>query len=283
MTASVDNSRVWLITGASRGLGRALAEAVLEDGGRVLVTARETDTIAELPRSYPGWAATTALDVTDPAAADAAVDRAIDEFGRLDVVVNNAGYGLLGALEELSDGELRSQFETNLFGTLNVTRAVLPRMRGQRSGHIVQISSLSGVAPNPGESAYAGTKAAVEAISQSLAQEAGHLGIKVTIVEPGPVRTEFAGPSLARANPIEDYSESVGRVRELLGELDGNQPNDPALAARAIIRAVQEDKPPLRLPLGEQAFAGIRQHLQELAEELDRTEPLAAATALAGN
>jgi NAD(P)-dependent dehydrogenase (short-subunit alcohol dehydrogenase family) len=281
LAASIDNSRVWFITGASRGLGRALTEEVLDSGERVLATARRTDKIRDLPRRHPGQAAATTLDVTDPAQIRDAVDRALDEFGRMDVLVNNAGYGLLGALEELSDEELRSQFETNLFGLVNVTRAVLPHFRAQRSGHIVQISSLSGVVPNPGESAYAATKFALEGMSESLAQELAHLGIRVTIVEPGPVRTEFAGRSLKRADPIDDYADSVGQVRELLAQLDGSQPNDPARVALAIIEATHQDQLPLHLPLGEQAINGIRQHLSERSQELDQTEPLGAATAFA--
>jgi NAD(P)-dependent dehydrogenase (short-subunit alcohol dehydrogenase family) len=281
MAASNDNSRVWFITGASRGLGRALTEEVLDSGERVLATARHTDKIRDLPRRHPGQAAATALDVTDPAQMRDAVGRALAEFGRIDVLVNNAGYGLLGALEELSDEELRSQFETNLFGLVNVTRAVLPHFRVQRSGHIVQISSLSGVVPNPGESAYAATKFALEGMSESLAQEVAHLGIRVTIVEPGPVRTEFAGRSLKRADPIDDYADSVGQVRELLTQLDGSQPNDPARVAQAIIEATHQEQPPLHLPLGEQAINGIRQHLSERSQELDQTEPLGAATAFA--
>jgi NAD(P)-dependent dehydrogenase (short-subunit alcohol dehydrogenase family) len=281
MAASIDNSRVWFITGASRGLGRALTEEVLDSGERVLATARRTDKIRDLPRRHPGQAAATALEVTDSAQVRDAVDRALDAFGRIDVLVNNAGYGLLGALEELSDEELRSQFETNLFGLVNVTRAVLPHFRAQRSGHIVQISSLSGVVPNPGESAYAATKFALEGMSESLAQEVAHLGIRVTIVEPGPVRTEFAGRSLKRADPIDDYADSVGQVRELLAQLDGSQPNDPARVAQAIIEATHQDQPPLHLPLGEQAINGIRQYLSERSEELDQTEPLGAATAFA--
>ena len=281
MAASNDNSRVWFITGASRGLGRALTEEVLDSGERVLATARRTDKIRDLPRRHPGQAAATALDVTDPAQMRDAVGRALAEFGRIDVLVNNAGYGLLGALEELSDEELRSQFETNLFGLVNVTRAVLPHFRAQRSGHVVQISSLSGVVPNPGESAYAATKFALEGMSESLAQEVAHLGIRVTIVEPGPVRTEFAGRSLKRADPIDDYADSVGQVRELLTQLDGSQPNDPARVAQAIIEATHQEQPPLHLPLGEQAINGIRQHLSERSQELDQTEPLGAATAFA--
>jgi NAD(P)-dependent dehydrogenase (short-subunit alcohol dehydrogenase family) len=281
MAASVDNSPVWLITGASRGLGRAVAESALEGGGRVLATARDTDTVAELARRYPGRAAAIALDVTDPQQTRDAVERALGEFGRIDVLVNNAGYGLLGAIEELSDQDIRSQFETNLFGTLNVTRAVLPHFRQRRSGHIIQISSLSGVVPNPGEGAYAASKFALEGLSESLAQELAHLGVRVTIVEPGPVRTEFAGRSLARADPIDDYAESVGKVRGLLEQLDGSQPNDPIRIARAIIRATEEDEPPVHLPLGEEAFAQIRQHLSERCQELDQTKPLGLATAFA--
>jgi NAD(P)-dependent dehydrogenase (short-subunit alcohol dehydrogenase family) len=279
MAASIDNSRVWFITGASKGLGRALTEAVLDNGERVLATARDADAITDLPQRYPGQAIASALDVTDPEQASEAAARVLNEFGRIDVLVNNAGYGLLGALEELSDQDLRDQFETNLFGVVNVTRAVLPHFREQRSGHIVQISSLSGVVPNPGESAYAATKFALEGMSESLAQEVAHLGIRVTIVEPGPVRTEFAGSSLRRADPIDDYADSVGQVRELLAQLDGSQPNDPARVAQSIIRATEQDEPPLHLPLGEQAFAGIRQHLSKRGEELDQTHPLGVGTA----
>lgn len=280
--ASTDKPRVWFITGASRGLGRSLADAVLETGDRVIATARDTDALAELPDRYPGQAMAIAHDVTDTEQTANAVDQATAEFGGIDVLVNNAGYGLLGALEELSEEDLRSQFETNLFGALNVTRAVLPHFRERRSGHVVQISSLSGVVPNPGEGAYAASKFALEGISESLAQEVAHLGIRVTIVEPGPVRTEFAGRSLRRADPMDDYADSVGQVRELLNQLDGAQPNDPARAARAIIRATEQDEPPLRLPLGEQAFAQIRDHLAARCRELDETKSLGLETAFAG-
>ena len=280
--ASNDKPRAWFITGASRGLGRSLTDAVLEAGDRVIATARDTDALAELADRYPGQAMAIAHDVTDTEQTANAVDQATAEFGGIAVLVNNAGYGLLGALEEVSEEDLRSQFETNLFGALNVTRAVLPHFRERRSGHVIQISSLSGVVPNPGEGAYAASKFALEGISESLAGEVAHLGIRVTIVEPGPVRTEFAGRSLRRADPMDDYADSVGQVRELLDQLDGAQPNDPARAARAIIRATEQDEPPLRLPLGEQAFAQIRDHLAERCRELDETEPLGLETAFAG-
>ena len=273
--------RVWFITGASSGFGRALAEAVLEHGDRLVATARDTATIADLARAYPERARALELDVTDRERVRTVVDEAASEFGRLDVVVNNAGYGLRGALEELSEEELRAQFETNVFGVLGVTRAALPHLRRQRSGHVVQMSSVGGVVATVGGGIYAGTKFAVEGFSEGLAKEVAHLGIRVTIVEPGPFRTDFAGRSSRRARPIADYAESVGEAHERFLRMDGNQPNDPALGARAIIRAVEAEDPPLRLPLGPEAFRMIRAKLKEQRRELDAWEPLGAATAFA--
>ncbi|HMI71845.1 MAG TPA: oxidoreductase [Solirubrobacteraceae bacterium] len=260
--------RVWFITGTSSGLGRAIAQAALDHGDRVVATARSTDRIADLERDFADRAVALPLDVTDPDQARAAIDAAVGAFGRVDVVVNNAGYGVLGALEELSDDELRSQFETNLFGALQVTRAVLPQLRRQRSGHIVQLSSLSATVANPGESAYVGSKAALEGVSESLAKEVAHLGIRVTIVQPGPFRTDFAGRSLQKADPIDDYADTVGAARELIGQLDGNQPNDPTRGAEAIIRAIESTDPPLHLALGEDAIHAIRANLDDQRAEL---------------
>jgi NAD(P)-dependent dehydrogenase (short-subunit alcohol dehydrogenase family) len=279
MAGSHDNSRVWFITGASRGIGAALAQAVLDDNERVVAAARDEDALAALTRRYPDRAAALALDVTDSAQTREAVQAAVGAFGGIDVLVNNAGYGHLGGLEELSEADLRAQFDTNVFGVVNVTRAVLAHFRERRSGHIVQMSSLSGVVPNPGEGAYAASKFALEGASESLAQEVAHLGIRVTIVEPGPVRTEFAGRSLARAEPIEDYAESVGQVRELIEQLDGSQPNDPVRVAQAIMEVTRQEDPPLRLPLGEEAFTQIGDHLAKRRAELDRARPLGMATA----
>jgi NAD(P)-dependent dehydrogenase (short-subunit alcohol dehydrogenase family) len=273
--------RVWLITGTSSGLGRALAEAALEHGDRVVATTRSTDAIADLERRFPDRAVAVALDVTEAGQAREAVDAAMRAFGRIDVLVNNAGYGVLGALEELSDDDLRSQFETNLFGALNMTRAVLPQLRRQRSGHIVQLSSLSAIVANPGEGAYVGSKSALQGVSESLASEVAHLGIRVTIVQPGPFRTDFAGRSLQKAPPIDDYADSVGAARELLRELDGNQPNDPARGAQAIIQAVEADDPPLHLPLGPDAIEAIRAKLDEQRRELDAWAEVGGATAFA--
>jgi len=270
--------RVWLITGTSSGFGRALAQAALEHGDRVVATARSTDGISDFAREFPDRAVAVPLDVTDADQARAAIDAAVRAFDRIDVVVNNAGYGALGALEELSDDELRRQFDTNVFGALNVTRAALPQLRRQRSGHIVQLSSLSGVVPNAGEGAYAGSKSALEGLSESLAKEVAHLGIRVTIVEPGPFRTDFAGRSLQKADPIDDYVESVGATRDLVAQLDGNQPNDPTRGAKAIIQAIESPNPPLRLALGEQAIEAIRAKLDEQRAELDAWAEVGAAT-----
>lgn len=245
--------RVWLITGASRGLGRALAEAVISHGHCVVATARDPVTIADLGGAAPQRVRTIGLDVTDSERAGHAVEDAVRAFGRIDVVVNNAGVGLLGALEELSEEQLRGQFETNLFGVINVTRATLPRLRRQRSGHFVQISSVAGVRANAGHSVYAATKFALEGLSEGLAKEVAHLGIRVTIVESGPLRTDFAGRSMTIAEPIDDYAEVMGPMHERLRLLYGTQAGDPALAAEAIFAAVEREDPPLRLALGQHA------------------------------
>jgi NAD(P)-dependent dehydrogenase (short-subunit alcohol dehydrogenase family) len=271
--------RVWFITGTSSGLGRAIAQAALDHGDRVAATARSTDRIADLERDFADRAVALPLDVTDPDQARAAIDAAVGAFGRVDVVVNNAGYGALGALEELSDEDLRRQFETNLFGALQVTRAALPQLRRQRSGHIVQLSSLSATVANPGESAYVGSKAALEGVSESLAKEVAHLGIRVTIVQPGPFRTDFAGRSLQKADPIDDYADTVGAARDLIAQLDGNQPNDPTRGAEAIIRALDSDDPPLHLALGEDAIQAIGANLDEQRAELDAWAEVGGATA----
>ncbi|WP_433434853.1 oxidoreductase [Nonomuraea sp. CA-141351] len=281
MALSGDESRVWLITGASSGLGLALAEAVLDHGGQVVATARDPQRLDDLTGRYPGQAIATRLDVTDPDEASAAVGDGLAAFGRLDVVVNNAGYGLFGALEELPEEELRCEFETNVFGALNVTRAVLPQLRRQRSGHIVQISSLEGIAPiAAGETAYAGTKFAVEGLAEGLAKEVAHLGIKVTIVEPGPLRTDFAAGAIARTPRSGDYADSVGKALEWFEGLSGRQPNDPFRVAAAIIEAVASPEPPLRLALGTEAVQAIREKLDSQRQALDAWEHLSASTAV---
>jgi NAD(P)-dependent dehydrogenase (short-subunit alcohol dehydrogenase family) len=279
-TNEINSERVWLVTGASRGFGRALSEAVLARGERLVATARGEDFVESFGVEHPEALAVT-LDVTDPAQARAAVEQALERFGRLDVVVNNAGYGHFGAVEELTDDELRQQLEVNLFGVVNVTRAALPAFRRQRSGHLVQMSSLNGIEGLVGGAYYCASKFALEGLSESLADEVAHLGIKVTIVEPGPHRTNFASPESARvADPIQDYAESVGQAREMFAELDGAQPGDPDRAARAILEAVDADDPPLRLPLGRMALDNIRAKLDGQLAELERWELLSASTDL---
>lgn len=268
-------TRTWFVTGASGGFGRAICDAVVARGDRLVATAPTTD---DLETAYPD-ALVLELDVTVPEAARAAVDRAVAELWGLDIVVNNAGYGHFGAVEELTDDELRRQFEVNLFGVLNVTRAALPHLRRQRSGHIVQMSSLNGVVGLVGGGHYAGSKFAVEGVSESLAEEVAPLGIGVTIVEPGPHRTNFAGGGARLAEPIDDYAETVGAAREAFADLDGNQPGDPHRAAETIVEAVLAPDPPLRLPLGELAVNGIRAKLEAQLRDLERWSEMGAATA----
>ena len=270
--------RVWFITGCSTGLGRALARAVLIHGDRLMATARDTSALADLVALAPRRARAVRLDVTDAESIHAAVAEADRAFGRIDVLVNNAGYGLEGAFEELADTDLRHQFETNLFGTLAVTRAVLPVLRRQRSGHIIQMSSINGVLPIPGGSAYTGTKFALDGMSEALAAEVAHLGIRVTIVEPGAFRTDFSGRSLRWSRQMPDYAEFMGPGLEEFESVRGKEPGDPCRAAEAIVAAVNLDDPPLRLPLGTDAFQEIRDYLQTRLSELDSLEPIGADT-----
>jgi NAD(P)-dependent dehydrogenase (short-subunit alcohol dehydrogenase family) len=273
------SERVWFVTGASSGFGKAIGRAVLDRGQRLVAATREPRAVEDLVDQDPERAVALALDVTDEAASRAAFAEAVARFGRVDVVVNNAGYGHVGAVEELTDAELHEQLDVNLFGVINVTRAALPHLRRQRSGHLVQMSSLNGVEGLVGGGYYAASKFAIEGLSESLADEVASLGIRVTIVEPGPHRTRFASARSARwARPIADYADSVGRTRELVGQLDGNQPGDPARAADAILAVVESDDPPLRLPLGQMALDDIRARLTAQLEELEAWAELSATS-----
>ncbi|MGW7088929.1 oxidoreductase [Streptomyces sp. NPDC054871] len=273
-----ETGKVWFITGTSTGLGRALAHEVIAAGERLVATARDTSPLDDLISAAPDRVRAVPLDVTDPAAVDDAVATALKEFGRIDVLVNNAGYAMRGAVEELSDAELRHQFDTNVFGAMDVTRKVLPTMRAQRSGCIVQMSSVGGVMATLGGTAYAGTKFALEGLSEGLAAEVAHLGIHVVIVEPGPFRTDFGGRSVRFADPIEDYRSVLDPAKKQFLAMHGTQPGDPARAARAIITATRMEKPPLRLPLGANAVDRIRERLQLRLDEVDATEPLGRPT-----
>lgn len=238
MTTS--DAKVWLITGSSSGFGRSLTEAVLKNGDRVIATARKPEQLNDLVKQYPELLHTVRLDVTNLQEVQAAIESALNAYGRIDVLVNNAGYGAVGVVEEVSDDETRRQFDTNFFGVLNVTRAVLPTMREQRSGHILNISSVGGVVSFSGAGIYCATKFALEGVSEALAQEVKPLGIKVTIIEPGAFRTDFSGRSIAiSGQTIADYAETSGKVIEWNRELDGKQSGDPAKAATAMIQVVE--------------------------------------------
>ncbi|MFC6880845.1 MULTISPECIES: oxidoreductase [Actinomadura] len=267
----------WFITGASSGFGRAVAAAAAERGDRVLATARRASTLDGLVRRYPDRVRAAEVDVTDPGSVRAAVELAVADGGRIDVVVNNAGYAVLGALEELTDDQARRQVDVNLFGALTVTRAVLPVLRAQRGGHLLQMSSISGAQPWVGFSLYVATKHAVEGFSSSLAGEVAHLGIKVTIVEPGPFKTDFFTRSMVRSLPSPDYAESVGQTRAFM-ESFTRQPGDPDRAAQAILAVVDDDKPPLRLPLGAYAVEEFRAEYRSRLNEIDAWEDLARGT-----
>ncbi|MBM9504575.1 oxidoreductase [Actinacidiphila acididurans] len=249
-------ARTWLITGASRGLGRALARAALEHGDRVLATARRPESVDDLAAEYGDRVRPFGLDVTDPAAAVAAVKTATVVFGGLDVVVNNAGYANSGPIEEVSDADFRAQFEANFFGTVHVTRAALPVLREQGSGTFVQISSIGGrVGGSPGMGAYQSAKHAVEGFSEVLANEVRPFGVRVMIVEPGAFRTDWQGSSMTIHPVGPAYAATVGAMNERRREADGAQPGDPARAAEVIVRVATSDDPPRRLLLGSDAVA----------------------------
>jgi NAD(P)-dependent dehydrogenase (short-subunit alcohol dehydrogenase family) len=266
--------RTWFITGVSTGFGRALAEAALDRGDNVAGTLRRPDQLEPFNALQPDRALALLADVTDTPAVYRAVDATIAAFGRVDVLVNNAGYGLQGAIEELDDAASRAQFDVNVFGLLEVTRAVLPHMRRQRAGHIVQLSSMAGVLGRAGLGLYAASKHAVEGLSQSLAAETAPFGVRVTVVEPGAFRTEWAGRSMVHAEAIADYDETVRPTRERLSRLNGKQAGDPARLAAAIIAVVDADDPPFRLPLGGDAVDMIRAALDRQRAEIDAWEDL---------
>ncbi|MDT7665631.1 MAG: hypothetical protein QOD04_5187 [Pseudonocardiales bacterium] len=268
---AVKMNKTWLITGSSRGFGRELAKAVLENGDNLVATARRPEQLAELVGTYGDRVRTVALDVTDPVAARAAVQTSLDEFGALDVVVNNAGYANSAPIEEMADDDFRAQIEANLYGVVNVTRAALPVLRTQRSGHILQFSSVGGrVGGAPGMGAYQTAKFAVEGFSEVLNAEVKPLGIKVVIIEPGAFRTDWQGSSMRMAPVGADYEQTVGAMHRFRESSDGKQAGDPARAARIIIDIVALDEPPLRLLLGAGAVEAVDKSSRSRAEEAER-------------
>jgi len=252
-------TQVWLITGSSRGLGRALAEEVLAAGHKLVGTARNRAQLDDLVERYGDQIHAVALDVTDARAAGEAVKAAVNAFGRLDVLVNNAGYGNIGSIEDTSLEDIRAQIETNLFGVINVTKAAIPLMRKQGSGHMIQFSSVGGRVGAIGRAPYSTAKWGVEGFSEVLAKEVGPLGIKVTIIEPGGFRTDFAGSSTRIREGRPEYDSTVGAAARFQRNYDGRQPGDPVRAAAAIIHIASLDEPPLRLLLGSDAVKSVEQ------------------------
>jgi len=264
------DTRVWFITGCSTGFGRELARAVLAKGDRAIVSARNPDAVRDIAEGHGDRALVLELDVTDPAEVSASVDAAIKAFGRIDVLVNNAGIGYFGAIEESDDAEVRRMFEVNVFGLGRMTQAVLPHMRRQRKGNVVNISSIGGIRAFPAVGYYNATKFAVVGLSEALALEVEPLGIKVTIVEPSGFRTDWAGRSANEApSEIADYAETAGKNRRTIRGYSGKQPGDPVRAAAAIIAAVESSDPPLHLLLGKAALKGANWKLDLLRRNFD--------------
>ncbi|KYC36581.1 short-chain dehydrogenase [Scytonema hofmannii PCC 7110] len=273
VTSSVSHARVWFITGSSRGLGRALAETVLEQDETVVLTARNPQQVEDLAARFPGRALAVQLDVTKPEEVREAVKQAITNFGRIDVLVNNAACEVAGVIEEVSDEAVRSQFETNFFGVLETLRVVLPHMRQQRSGHILNISSIACFMAKSGGGIYGSSKLALEGLSGSLANEVAPFGIKVTIVEPGWLRTDFFSRSYVLTDTqIEDYQPLISSQRQRVRDMQNMKvkaPGDPKKAALAIIQAVNSNNPPQRLVLGADAVNIMDAALQFIKAELD--------------
>ena len=269
--------KVWFISGCSSGFGRAIAEAALAAGHRVIATARDIRSIADLEKE--GRCHLLTLDVTEPESIPGVVREGAEVWGRIDVLVNNAGYGLVGAVEEGSDEQIRRCMETNFFGPLNVIRAALPMLRAQGSAHIVNISAAAAISNYAGFGIYGAAKGALEMMSESLRLELSPLGIRVTLVQPGPFRTDFINRSLDRAEgPVADYERSSGKFLRFLESMNGRQPGEPSKAAAAILAAVESDTPPLRLVLGKYAHDKVRKRIAEVERERSAWEPIGLPT-----
>jgi NAD(P)-dependent dehydrogenase (short-subunit alcohol dehydrogenase family) len=269
--------KVWLITGCSGGFGRAMSEQLLARGDRVLMTVRDPAAVLHLCEKYPATARSFALSLADPEQIASVVREAESCFGGIDVLVNNAGYVLFGGVEEATPAQYRAIFEVNFFGALEVMRAVLPGMRARRHGHVINISSMAGISGGLGMPYYAATKFALTAVSESLALEAGHLNIKVTIVEPGAHRTAIR-QNWIMADPLAAYTDSIGVARESLPRGYGKEPGDPELAARAIIAIGDSEHPPLHIPLGKDAVARLENKIATATRDLEAWRELAYST-----
>ncbi|GAA4566547.1 SDR family NAD(P)-dependent oxidoreductase [Planotetraspora kaengkrachanensis] len=274
---TVPSPRRWLITGANSGLGAAFTRAALAAGDVVVAAVRRPGAMAEVADEHPDRVTVVELDVRDPAACR----RVVETSGRIDVLVNNAGYGIVGAIEETTEEEVRDAFEVMFHAPLRLTRLVLRQMRERRSGAIIQVSSMGGLLSFAGAGAYCAAKGALEQASEALAAEVGPLGINVVILEPGAFRTGFAGSALRQSTPIPGYEDTVGPIRTSLAASHGNEPGDPDKAARALLNTLDLPEPPLRLALGEDAISAIRAKLKAVAADLDATADLARHTAVA--
>lgn len=274
-----NSNKTWLITGCSSGLGRAFAEEVLAYGYNAVVTSRNPKDIQDIVTDYPETALGLALDVTDKDQITNAVKQAEQKFGGIDVLLNNAGYGFRGAVEEANEQEMHNLFDTNFFGTVHMIQAVLPVMREQRSGTIFNVSSIAGRFSNPASGYYSATKYAIEGMSDALLKEVSPLGIKVIVVEPGAFRTDFAGRSLTGAKKeISDYDETAGKRRKENDETHGTQPGDPKKAAQAIIKIEKEDQPPFRFLMGSDAIEIIQKELETQIKELEDWKEISLTT-----
>ena len=271
-------SRVWLITGSSRGLGRAFAEAALGAGYRVAATARNVNGVSDLRQKYGAQVLPLALDVTDEAQAREAVQTTISTFGTLDILVNNAGYGNVAPIEDTTIEEFRDQIETNLFGVIILTRAALPHFREQRSGHFIQVTSIAARIGPIGRGPYAAAKWGVEGFSETLAKEVAPFGVKVTIVEPGGFRTDFAGTSTTLREGRPEYDATVGKTARFQREFNGKQPGDPTRAAAALLRVTSEKDPPFRIVLGSDAYSAAERSDLEKIELARKWKGLSIST-----
>lgn len=275
----ITSSRIWLITGVSGGLGRALALEAAQNGDIVFGTLRKAEQIDAFNDLVHGKTFGIQLDVNMHDQIGPVITHIIDQFGKIDILVNNAGYGLFGAVEEISMTEARAQMETNFFGALAVTQAVLPVMRSQKSGHILQVSSIAGISSNPGLGMYNASKFALEGFTEALAMETKDLNIKVTLIEPGPFRTDWAGSSSVRSSRIiPEYDATAGERIRIINSYSGQQPGDPVKAAKAIFHIVNSDNPPLRLALGKIAVDVIRNKIRTMEKELAQWEELSVNT-----
>ncbi len=274
----VMKTRVWLVTGSSRGLGRAFTEAALEAGHRVVATARNSEQLIDIAHKFGESVRTVSLDVTNEAQAKYAVDAAIETFGGLDVLVNNAGYGNVCPVEDTSLADFRAQIETNLFGVIIMTKAVLPYFRERRAGHVIQITSIAGRIGPAGRAPYAAAKFGVEGFSESLSKEVGPLGVKVTIVEPGGFRTDFAGSSTELREGRPEYDATVGATVRFQRNYNGKQPGDPAKAAAAVLHVASLADPPLRLLLGSDSYNAAEEHALYMLESDRKLKDLSVST-----